>query len=94
MNTIIKRIFDFKKSDIPEYEPYLMLAGGSPGPNLIKGKNIYVWDIDGKKYIDCTSQAWALNLGYSHPKILEAVQEQIKYYDRVEEKCRIKRNQC
>ena len=79
MNPIIKRILNFKKSEIPEYEKHLMLAGGSPGPNLIKGKNIYVWDIDGNKYIDCTSQAWALNLGYTHPKITEIVREQIEY---------------
>ena len=32
MNPIIKRILNFKKSEIPEYEKHLMLAGGSPGP--------------------------------------------------------------
>ena len=47
MNPIIKRILNFKKSEIPEYEKHLMLAGGSPGPNLIKGKNIYGYFVDG-----------------------------------------------
>ena len=61
------------------YEPYLMLGGGTPGPNLVRGENIYVWDIDGNKYIDCTSQSWALHLGYCHPELSKAVKEQIDY---------------
>jgi 4-aminobutyrate aminotransferase-like enzyme len=56
-----------------------MLAGGTPGPNLLKGKGVYVWDIDGNKYIDCTSQAWALHLGYSHPELNQVVKEQLNY---------------
>ncbi len=79
MDTIIKKILDFKKEDIPDYEPYLMLGGGTPGLNLIRGENIYVYDIDGNKYIDCTSQSWALHLGYCHPGINAAVKEQMEY---------------
>ncbi|MFC2159990.1 hypothetical protein ACFLQS_04675, partial [Actinomycetota bacterium] len=65
MDTIIKQILDIKEKDIPEYEPYLMMGGGTPGVNIIKGENIYVYDINGNKYIDCTSQSWALHLGYN-----------------------------
>jgi len=79
MDSIIKKIVEFKKEDIPEYEPYLMLGGGTPGVNLIKGENIYVYDIDNKRYIDCTSQSWALNLGYAHPEINQAIKEQLDY---------------
>ena len=79
MDTVIKRILDFKKEDIPQYESYLMLGGGTPGPSLVSGKGIYTYDIDNKEYIDCTSQAWALNMGYSHPEINSAVKEQIDY---------------
>ena len=67
MDPIIKEIFDFKKEDIPKYEKNLMLCGGTPGVNLVKGNGIYVWDIEGNEYIDCTSQSYALTLGYSHP---------------------------
>ena len=77
MDSIIKRILDFKKEDIPDYEPYLMLEGGTPGVNLVKGQGVY--DIDGKKYIDCTSQSWALHLGYNHPEIHAAIREQLDY---------------
>lgn len=79
MDSIIKKILEFKKEDIPKYEPYLMLGGGTPGVNLVRGENVYVYDIDDKKYIDCTSQSWALNLGYSNPEINQAIKEQIYY---------------
>jgi 4-aminobutyrate aminotransferase-like enzyme len=79
LDPIIKEIFDFKKEDIPKYEKNLMLGGGTPGVNLVKGKGIYVWDIEGNEYIDCTSQSYALTLGYSHPEIVKIVQEQVEY---------------
>ena len=78
MDPLIKKIMDFKRKDIPDYESYLMLGGGTPGVNLVRGENIYVYDIDKNKYIDCTSQSWALHLGYCHPEINAAVCEQIK----------------
>jgi 4-aminobutyrate aminotransferase-like enzyme len=77
MDPLIKKIIEFKKEDIPEYEKYLMLGGGTPGVNLVKGENVYVYDIEGKKYIDCTSQSWALHLGYAHPELNQAIKEQI-----------------
>ena len=79
MDPIIKKIFDFSKEDIRKYEKNCMIGGGTPGLNLVKGKGIYVWDIDGKQYIDCTSQSYSLNLGYSHPEIIKIVQEQVQY---------------
>ncbi len=79
MDSIIKSILDFKKEDIKDYEPYLMLGGGTPGLNLIRGKGVYAYDIDGKEYIDCTSQSWALHLGYNHPEINEAIRQQLDY---------------
>ena len=77
MDNIIKKIVEFKKEDIAEYEPYLMLGGGTPGVNLARGENVYVYDIEGSKYIDCTSQSWALHLGYAHPELNQAIKEQI-----------------
>ncbi len=78
MDPIIKKIKEFKKEDITEYEPYLMLGGGTPGVNLLRGENIYVYDIEGRKYLDCTSQSWALHLGYAHPEINQVIKEQIE----------------
>lgn len=41
-----------------------------------KGKGVWVYDIEGKKYLDCLSAYSALNQGHCHPKILKAVAEQ------------------
>lgn len=37
-----------------------------------------VRDITGKEYIDCTAQAWTLNVGYCHPDVLAVVAEQMR----------------
>ena len=41
-----------------------------------KGSGIYVYDVEGKKYMDCLSAYSAVNQGHSHPKILKAMVEQ------------------
>jgi ornithine--oxo-acid transaminase len=40
---------------------------------LEKGKGIYVWDVEGKKYYDFLSAYSAVNQGHCHPKIIEAL---------------------
>jgi len=43
---------------------------------LAKGKGIFVWDTDGKQYYDFLSAYSAVNQGYCHPKIIEALIKQ------------------
>jgi ornithine--oxo-acid transaminase len=43
---------------------------------LAKGKGIYVWDVEGKKYFDFLSAYSAVNQGHCHPKITKALTEQ------------------
>ena len=43
---------------------------------LSKGKGIYVWDVDGKKYFDFLSAYSAVNQGHCHPKIVKALTDQ------------------
>jgi ornithine--oxo-acid transaminase len=38
----------------------------------------WVWDIDGKKYLDCLAAYSAVNQGHCHPRILSAFVEQAK----------------
>ncbi len=54
---------------------HLMVGGGSQGPCLVKGKGVRVNDNNGHSYIDCTSQSWALYLGYCNDEVREAVYE-------------------
>ncbi len=43
---------------------------------LCKGKGIWVWDVEGKKYMDCLSAYSAVNQGHCHPKIMQALIDQ------------------
>jgi ornithine--oxo-acid transaminase len=41
-----------------------------------KGKGVWVWDVEGKKYLDFLSAYSAVNQGHCHPKIVNALIEQ------------------
>lgn len=43
-----------------------------------RGEGVWVYDVDGKKYLDCLSAYSALNQGHVHPDILAAMVEQAK----------------
>jgi len=45
---------------------------------LEKGEGVWVYDIEGNKYLDCLSAYSCLNTGHCHPTILEAMIEQAK----------------
>jgi ornithine--oxo-acid transaminase len=43
---------------------------------ISRGEGIWVWDVEGNKYMDCLSAYSAMNQGHCHPKILNAMIEQ------------------
>ncbi|RFS15411.1 ornithine--oxo-acid transaminase [Emticicia sp. C21] len=43
---------------------------------LDKGKGVYVWDVEGKRYYDFLSAYSAVNQGHCHPRIINALIEQ------------------
>lgn len=43
---------------------------------LSKGKGVYVWDVEGKKYFDFLSAYSAVNQGHCHPRIVDAMKKQ------------------
>lgn len=45
---------------------------------ITRGEGVWVYDVDGKKYLDCLSAYSALNQGHVHPRILNALLEQAK----------------
>ncbi len=42
-----------------------------------RGQGVWVWDVDGNKYLDCLSAYSAVNQGHCHPKIRQAMIEQM-----------------
>jgi ornithine--oxo-acid transaminase len=43
---------------------------------ITRGEGVWVYDVEGKRYLDCLSAYSALNQGHVHPKILQALQAQ------------------
>ena len=43
---------------------------------IVKGEGVYIWDAEGKRYLDWASQLVNMNIGHSHPKVVKAIQDQ------------------
>ncbi len=43
---------------------------------LERGRGVYVWDVEGKRYYDFLSAYSAVNQGHCHPRIIQALTEQ------------------
>lgn len=82
--TTIQRILALTPEERQLCAGRLMVGGGTRGgPVLHHGKGIHVWDVEGKRYIDCTAQSWALYLGYCNEEIWEAVSQQAQHLTHV-----------
>jgi ornithine--oxo-acid transaminase len=45
---------------------------------LCRGRGVWVWDVDGRRYMDCLSAYSAVNQGHCHPRILAAMIDQAR----------------
>ncbi len=43
---------------------------------LTRGEGVWVYDVEGRRYLDCLSSYSALNQGHAHPRILRALSDQ------------------
>lgn len=44
---------------------------------LERGEGVWVWDVDGRRYLDMLSAYSALNQGHRHPEIIQAARDQL-----------------
>ncbi|MGR3179457.1 MAG: aspartate aminotransferase family protein [Candidatus Anammoxibacter sp.] len=61
---------------IKQYEKYV-IPNYTRNPIVqLKGEGVYIWDTDGRRYLDLFS-GWAVsNLGHCHPNVVAAIQKQ------------------
>ncbi len=45
---------------------------------LARGEGVWVWDVEGRKYLDCLSAYSAVNQGHCHPRIMQALVDQAR----------------
>lgn len=55
---------------------YEMNLYGKRGIALERGEKEFVWDAEGKRYIDCTTGVGVAILGHAHPAIVAAINKQ------------------
>ena len=67
-----------KTEEIRElYSKFVMNTYAGQKLVLVRGKGTRVWDADGKVYLDFISGIAVLGIGYSHPAVVKAIQEQV-----------------
>lgn len=49
-------------------------VGGTP-PFIVRGEGAYLWDVDGRQYIDYVGSWGPAILGHAHPTVVAAIQE-------------------
>ena len=45
---------------------------------LVRGEGMHVWDDAGNRYLDCFGGVLTVSVGHAHPKVTEAIIEQVK----------------
>lgn len=54
----------------------LMNTYGTRSTTLVRGEGPYVWDVEGKRYLDALSGIAVCGLGHCHPRVTRAISEQ------------------
>jgi ornithine--oxo-acid transaminase len=57
------------------YEPFPIV--------LVRGRGVYVWDEEGRRYLDMLGAYSAASLGHSHPRVVKALVRQAETLDTV-----------
>lgn len=65
------------------WHPYTQMKTAGDAVPIVKGKGVYLYDDDGKKYIDAVSSWWVTLHGHAHPYIAERVFQQLNTLEQV-----------
>ena len=66
-----------------ESDEHVIKCMGDVDMGLVHGDGVHVTDADGNEYLDAISAEWVLNLGFRHPEIREAMEQQFGKIDYV-----------
>ncbi|MFP4273601.1 MAG: aspartate aminotransferase family protein [Paracoccaceae bacterium] len=56
---------------------HLFYQGRQRRPVLDQARGVYMWDMEGRRYLDGSSGAMVCNIGHSNPRVLEAMRRQM-----------------
>jgi ornithine--oxo-acid transaminase len=67
----------YSTDEVIKYAQKHCIAGLPPHPVVAsKASGSYIWDLEGRKYIDLISAYSSSNQGHSHPRIVAAMMDQ------------------
>jgi 4-aminobutyrate aminotransferase len=62
---------------IQKDDAYISPSYTRPYPSVIeRGEGVWVWDVDGNRYLDCSAGLAVCATGHCHPEVVKAIQEQ------------------
>lgn len=65
------------------WHPYTQMMTAEDAIPIVKGKGVYLFDENGKRYIDAVSSWWVTLHGHAHPYIAQRVSEQLNTLEQV-----------
>lgn len=65
------------------WHPFTQHQGADEPLEIVKGEGLYLYDANGKKYIDANSSWWVNIHGHGHPHIANAIEKQFLTLDHV-----------
>ena len=81
INTFVFIKSNFMLTQRQLFFEYLALPSSKPlALEIINAEGIYLFDKDGKKYFDLVSGVSVSNIGHRHPKVIQAIHNQLDKY--------------
>ncbi len=65
------------------WHPFSSQASGAQPVKIVRGEREYLFDAEGKRYIDAIASWWTMIHGHNHPQIVEAINSQLQMLDHV-----------
>ncbi|UPQ80762.1 adenosylmethionine--8-amino-7-oxononanoate transaminase [Flavobacterium azooxidireducens] len=72
-----------QKDKLYNWHPYTQHQTTGLLPAIVKGEGVYLWDENGKEYIDAISSWWVNPFGHSNPIIANAIYKQLTTLEHV-----------
>lgn len=72
-----------KRDRAVNWHPYTQMQTAEDAVPIVRGKGAYLYDNEGKEYIDAVSSWWVTLHGHAHPYIAQRVSEQLHTLEQV-----------
>ena len=72
---------DYRARDLQHvWHPYTRFSTltGEPPPLIMRGEGIYLFDVEGRRFVDAIASWWCCALGHGHPQIIAAIEKQAR----------------